>query len=70
MRTYNIFLCPKCLHFEYRRAEAFGHEKKGPGKLFCHAGAKPEEIRTDPKHTDPLRCPPPPCEDFELKVKK
>ncbi len=70
MRSYNIFLCPKCGRFEYRHDEPFGNEKKAAGKLFCKAGKKPEEIRLDPKHADVLKNPPPTCQDFELEARK
>lgn len=70
MRIYNIYLCPKCDHFDYRRPEVFGREKKGPCKLFCMAGKQPEEIRPDPNHGDVLTSPPPACPDFELEARK
>ena len=69
MRVYNIWLCPKCGHFEYHRDEAFGG-KKAPGKLMCKAGKHPEEIRLDPKYADSLANRPPNCADYELEARK
>lgn len=70
MRIYNIFLCPKCDHFEYRQPEVFGREKKGPGRLMCKAGKNPEEVKLDYRTADPLTSPPPSCPDYELEARK
>ena len=70
MRVYNIFLCPKCGHFEFRSGQALAGEKKVPAKLNCHASKKSEEITFDTGHGDVLTNPPPTCADFDLDAKK
>lgn len=70
MRIYNVFLCPKCEHFEWRQPESFGHEKKAKAELQCLADKKRKELRVDPQYGDALKNPPPPCPDFELERRR
>lgn len=65
MRTYNIFLCPKCGHFVYRPEKT---ERKALPKLHCRAGKKEEDLALG--RGDVLSNPPPPCQDFRLEARR
>ena len=62
MRTYSIYLCPKCKSFEFRSVPV--------RKWVCKADPREEEMLFDPKNDKSLVDPPPNCLDFILKEKK
>lgn len=70
MRPYNPYSCPKCEHYEFRREEGFGLHQTAGWKLFCKAGPKPEQLDYDPKKSNSLLNPPPPCPDYELQARR
>lgn len=67
MRAYNVFLCPKCEHFEYRRPGAFGNKTRPIGKLICDVGKLPVELDSSGALAGAA---PPPCPDFKLEARR